>query len=211
MSWSASTLYLADTPSARAVLGAEPSLAGHVFAVDVGALDPGPQVADSVSGRLLAVRSPGRPAAGLPDGLDWTGLDGLLAPRLAAHRPALRGDNARIAPPDALLRWMEDLAARVAGTVAWYQAESSHGDPDAELAWVIDAGGPARVRFGGEDVPVDRSPALYARQDARFRRLGRDGYTRDPLAMGLLHLGVRLDSPWFAPHAPHFDWGARRV
>lgn len=210
MSWAASTLYLHDTPAARDVLLSAPALRGHTFAVDLAALAAPPRLADGSAGKLLAVRSPGRArdAGLLPDAFDWSGLHGLLAPRLAAHRPALKGDNARIAPPDAALSWMEDLAARVNGRVSWYQAESTHGDPDAELCWVIDVGGPARVRFDAEEVAFDRAPTLYARHEGRFRRMGAEGFTRDPLAMGLLHLGVRLDSPWFEPHTPAYRWTA---
>lgn len=199
MPWAASTLYLDDTPSARAVLSTDPRLAGHVYALDVGALEFGPNLAEGAAGKLLVVRSPGRPRD-LPllgQGFDWTGLDGALAPRLAAHRGQLGGPASRIAPPDTHLRWMEDLAARVCGRVAWYMAEAPEGDPDAELSWVIDWSG----------------AVLYLRKGPAFVRIDAAGSTRcrDPLSMALSHFGAHLDSPWFAPHAPHFDWAPLRI
>jgi hypothetical protein len=213
MSWAASTVYLADTPDARAVLSADPRLQGHVFAFDLSKLAHAPTLAEGASGGLLAIRSPARKGeVGLvPDGFDWASLDGGLAPRLAGARAALKGDGSRVAPPDAPLRWLEDLAARVCGRVFWYQAEASHGDPDAENAWVIDFGGPTTLRFGGTSVALDRAPTLYARIDRRFVRVGEAGPCKSPLTMGLLHLGALLDGPWFEPHAGHFDWASRRV
>ena len=199
MPWAASTLYLDDTPAARAVLGADPRLRGHVHALDVGALEFGPVLDPGATGRLLVVRSPGRPRD-LPllgQGFDWAGLDGVLAPRLARFRAQLGGPASRIAPPDTHLRWMEDLAAQACGRVAWYMAEAPDGDPDAELTWVIDWSG----------------PVLYLRTGAAFVARNEAGSSRakDPLTMGLGHFGVRLDSPWFAPHAPHFDWASLQI
>lgn len=199
MPWAASTLYLDDTPAARAVLGADPRLAGHVFALEVATLEFGPALDPGTTGRLLVVRSPGRPRD-LPlmgQGFDWSGLDGTLAPRLAAFRSHLGGPASRIAPPDSHLRWLEDLAARVCGRVAWYLAEAPDGDPDAEMSCVIDWSG----------------AVLYLRAGPAFKKLDATGTTRsqDPLTMALGHFGVRLDSPWFAPHAPHFDWATRQI
>jgi hypothetical protein len=208
MPWASSTVYLADTPDARAVLLADAVVIDHVFAFSVGGLTSAPQIVKG-DGRLLAVRSPGRARDKglLPDALDWAPLDGLLAPRLAPLRAALEGDNSRIALPDPALRWMEDLAARVNAPVAWYQAEADHGEPDAELAWVIDVGGPDAA----VDIRFERTPSLYARVRRKLVRIGAEDRVRDPLAMALAHLGVVLDSPWFEPHAPHYQWAGRRV
>jgi hypothetical protein len=199
MPWAASTLYLGDTPAARDVVRADPHLAGHVFAVDLGALEHGPHLRDGASGRLLVIRSPGR-VRDLPmlvHGFDWSKLDGVLAPRLAAFRRGLGGPASRIAPPDRQLRWIEDLAARVCGPVCWYMAEAPEGDPDAELCWVVDWAG----------------PALYTRQERTFVRIDPTGSTPsvDPLTAALRHHGAELDSPWFAPHSPGFDWEACRL
>lgn len=210
--WAASVVYLPDTAAARAVLGADPPLAGHVFALDVGAVEHPPVIAAGFDGRLLAVRSPGRARdlGALAAGFDWSPLKGRLAPRLGAARPALPGPASRIAPPDAALAWLEDLAARTAGPLAWYQAESTGGEPDAELAWVIDWRGPDRV----DDEPVDRAPCVYVRRPrdtARVDAAGARTVGREPLGAALLHLGLRLDGPWFTPHRPDFDWASRAV
>lgn len=206
--WAVSTVFLADTEAARAVLAADPRLAGHVWALDLATVERAPTVAAGFDGRLLLVRSPGRArdAALLPAAFDWSGLKGGLAARLGFVRPSLPGAASRLAPADAQLRWLEDLAARVAGTVAWYQAESTGGEPDAELAWVIDWRGPGVV--DGE--PVDRAPCVYVRGDRGPRRIDTGGthpVAREPLGAALLHLGVRLDGPWFTPHRPDFNWG----
>lgn len=213
MGWAASTIYLPDTDDARAVLLAEPRFAGHVHALDLARLEQAPALCDGARGRLLALRSPGRPRAELPDAFDWAGLDGGLGARLAVHRPQLEAANARIAPPDALLRWLEDLAARAGGPLCWYQAEADHGDPDAELCWILDHGGPTILRFPGREVELDRSPAVVARQRWRFLRfgVGEPRPVRDPLAMALLHHGAWLENPWFEPHTPWFDWASRRI
>lgn len=210
MPWATSTVYLHDTPDARAVLAADPALKGHLFALDLAAVELPPRTA--AGSRLLAVRSPVRPRD-LPlvgDGFDWKGLDGALAARLAPARSALEGASSRIAPPDKPLRWLEDLAARVCAPVVWYMAEAVASDPEAEIAWVIDWRGPATV----EDEPLDRSPCVYSRRDRRVLRLSPAGAAvmeRDTLGAGLLHLGVRLDGTWFTPHRPDFDWGALRL
>ena len=54
----------------------------------------------------------------------------------------------------------------------------------------------------------------YTRKDRRFVRLisgGENTVPRDPLGAGLLHLGIRLDGPWFTPHRPDFPWESCRV
>lgn len=212
MPWAASTLYLPDTPDARAVLLGDVRLAGHVYAVDLTTVDLPPQIGAGYSPRLLTVRSPVR-ARDLPlvgQGFDWKALDGALTPRLALARPALAGPASRIAPPDKPLRWMEALAAHACTPVVWYMAEALDGAPDAELAWVIDWRGPTRV----DDEPLDRAPTVYTRRGHDNVRVTADGVTphpREPLGAGLLHLGVRLDGPWFTPHRPEFDWEGVRL
>lgn len=207
MPWSASVVYLHDTEDARAVLAADPRVSRRVYAVDLAAVDF-PPAFDRPG--LLAIRSPGsrRQLADLVDGFDWKDLDGALPSQLTFARSGLAGPSSRIAPPDATLRWLEDLAARVAGPVVWYQAEAMASDPDGEIAWVLDWGGTA----GAEGVV--RAPTVYTRRDRRMVRLGAEGATfteREPLGAGLLHLGIRLEGPWFTPHRPDFGWEERRV
>lgn len=206
-SWAVSTVFLADTEAARAVLDADPRLAGHLWAVDLRAVELPPTFLDGADGRLLLVRSPARArdVAALDAGFDWSPLKGQLATRLGPLRGSLGGAASRLAPPDAPLRWLEELAARVAAPVAWYQAESTGGAPEAELAWVLDWRGP--VDAGGET--VDRAPGVYLRREHDSVRIDAAGVApvaRDPLGAALLHLGVRLDGPWFSPHRPGFVW-----
>lgn len=214
MPWAASMVYLADTPGARAVLEADPVLSPHVYAVGAARVDFPPLLAAETDGDLLVLRSPGRPRDRglLVDAFDWTGFDGALSPRLAGFRRHLPGPAARIAPPDSHLRWLEDLAARVAGTVVWYQAEAPEGEADAEMAWVL---GFARDwHFDTTIRSVSGGAILYLRKGPAFLRLrGTDAEAipENPLGAGLLHLGLHLDSPWFSPHAPGFDWESRRL
>lgn len=211
MPWAASVVYLRDTPDARAVLLADGRLRGHVYAVDAARVEWAPQV-EPGAGPLLALRSPVRPKglADVVDGLDWTPLTGALPTQLGFGRPALNAAATRIAPTAAQLDWFEELAARVAGPVAWYLAEATASDPEAELAWVLDWGGAAKVG----DEALERAPVLYTRKEPRFVAVRASGTTfsrREPLGAALLHLGVRLEGPWFTPHRPDFDWGACRV
>lgn len=192
MAWAVSSVYLHDTPAARAVLGAAPALAGHVYALDLAAVEQPPVATHP---RLLAVRSPVRPRdlALVGEGFDWKPLTGLLAARLGAFRPHLAGPSARLAPPDPPLRWLEDLCARVAAPVLWYMAEAQEGGAEAEVAWVLDWTG----------------PVVYVRRERDVLRVDAAGpapFAADPLAGGLAHLGVTLDGPWFTPHRPGFAW-----
>lgn len=212
MSWAISTVFCADTPTARAVFAADPRLGGHVFALDFATVELPPKVGAGFDGRLLALRSPirARDVGLVGDGFDWAPLGGELAARLAGVRPGLSGPSSRIAPPDKALRWLEDLAAYLAAPVAWYMAEADTGAPEAEIAWVLDWRGPSTV----DEEPLLRAPAAYTTKAHRNLRLdpqGATGAAREPLGAALLHLGLRLDGPWFTPHRPDFDWASRRV
>lgn len=212
MPWAASTLYLHDRPHARDVLVNEPTLTGHLFALDLPSVDLPPRFADDDARRLLAIRSPGRPTdrALLPEGFDWKPLDGVSPARLAAVRPGLAGASSRLAPPDKHLRWLEDLAGRVAGPVIWYQAVADEGAPEGEVAWVVDWPGERAV----DGAPLRGGACAYTRRGHDFVRLDPSGPSRaahDPLAAALRHLGVILDGPWFTPHRPGFDWDALRL
>lgn len=212
MHWAASVVYLADTPASRAVLTTEPKLANHIWAVDLTRVEHSPAIVPGFDGRILAIRSPiRRQDVGMVRvGFDWAGLDGDLSPRLTQLRGGLTGASARIFPPDAAVRWLEVLAARVAAPVVWYMAESTGGDPEAEFALVLDWRGSARV--GDEE--IQRLPAIYSTVQGRRVRIdgtGLHGVSRDPLGAGLLHLGVRLEGPWFTLHSPGFDWSEHRL
>lgn len=212
MPWAASAVYLTDTTDARAVLLADPRLAHHIYAVDLHEVPHPPTIAHGWNGRVLAVRSPvrARDLVNVVDGFDWKDLDGALASQLLWARPHLGGASSRIAPPDGQMRWLEDLAARVGAPVVWYMAEAMASEPEAEIAWVLDWGGPNVV--GGEELV--REPTVYTRKDYRMVRLragGPDFGKREPLGAALVHLGLRLDGPWFTPHRPDFDWDAHRL
>lgn len=212
MPWSHSAVFLPDTPAARAVLTADSRLRGHVYALDLAAVEQPPRIAAGSTGALLVVRSPARTAdvARTDDGFDASFLDGPRPSRLAGARGALPGPAQRLAPADGPLRWFEALADATQGPVVWYLGEAIASDPDAEIAWVLDAGGPDHV----DDEAIDRGPMVYVRRDRNVVALRADGprwATRDTLGAGLLHLGVRLDGPWFTPHRPGFDWAALRL
>ncbi|MCA9490561.1 MAG: ankyrin repeat domain-containing protein [Myxococcales bacterium] len=83
-------------------------------------------------------------------------------------------------PPNPFLRRMVALAQALDTPVAYHRIEMHGGEILAELAWVV---------------------------DGVQRRVIRPADVADTLQAAMAHLGVRMPSPWFAPHTSSFDWG----
>lgn len=203
--WRASILYAQATPRLREALLADPTLGPELH--DVRRLEhawPRELTQHGLpEGGLLAVPSLGPPDEAGAWEVPWDAVHGEGGPALGfASRRASPGLAELEWPPPALLRRLKHLAFEAGGPISLYRGRTHGGEFECEAAWLPGwaPGEPDRVVYRVEAGRFATAVGEHVHEEAG-----------EVLVRLLEYHGLRLPSPYFAPHTRGFPWERHRV
>lgn len=216
MTWYANNVYAKRSKTLESRLGRE--FPGSVYRVDDVQSHSWwkPEIAHGVpDGGLLAVRpiSNGDHSDHLHEWygepvLSWNEFprfdagdrDLLIPPRILPEAE----DSLDILPSEGFLQFLHRIAREFSTATLYYQCFMWGGDTEIEFAFVYSNGDEFLYSFAGFQ---DDKPQLEIRKNSSSPTTS----SGDVLIHALDHIGLRLPSPYFAPHTRSFPWDRYRV